>query len=75
MDHAGGSASPPPARVARPTIAEFLRQCIVQLRKVLWPDGRTVRGNTKVLLLTVIVLVVGLGALELAVSSVAGGLR
>jgi preprotein translocase SecE subunit len=72
MDHAGGQ---PPVRGARLTIAEFLRQCLVQLGKVRWPDGRTVRDNTKVLLLTVIVLVVGLGALELALRGAAEGVR
>ena len=75
MDRPGGPPSRPPVWVApRPTVAEFLRQCLGEFRKIVWPNGRTVRGNATVMLLTVAILVVGLGALELAVGKVAGGL-
>jgi preprotein translocase SecE subunit len=74
MDRPGGSPPPNPVWVPRrPTVVEFLRQCLRELRKMRWPNGRAVRNNATVMLLTVIVLVVGLGVLELALRTVAGG--
>ena len=40
---------------------------------MLWPDRRTLGHNATVIVLTVVVLVVALGALELAVGTIAGG--
>lgn len=73
MDRAGGPPWRSPA-APRPTVAEFLRQCLRELAKVLWPDGRAVRRNASLVFLTVMTVVVGLGALELAISQVVGGL-
>lgn len=75
MDRPGGLPSRLPVWVApRPTIAQFLRQCLSEFREIVWPNGRTVRTNAIVALLTVIILIVGLGALELAVGNLAAGL-
>jgi preprotein translocase SecE subunit len=54
------------------SVAEFLRQCLRELQKVLWPSGRAVRINVTVMLLTMITVVVGLAVLELAVRAVTG---
>jgi preprotein translocase subunit SecE len=41
---------------------------------MLWPDRRTLGHNATVIVLTVVVLAAALGALELAVGTLAGGL-
>jgi preprotein translocase subunit SecE len=76
MDRPGGSPSRPPVWTApRVTFAEWLRQCLSEFRKIVWPpNGRAVRTNSAIMLLIVILLVVGLGTLELAVGRIAGGL-
>jgi preprotein translocase SecE subunit len=56
----------------RPTLVEFLRQSRSEFRKVMWPSARSVRGNVTVVLLTVVMVVIGLGMLELAVGWLAG---
>jgi preprotein translocase subunit SecE len=38
----------------------------------MWPSARSVRGNVTVVLLTVVMVVIGLGMLELAVGWLAG---
>lgn len=73
MDRADGPPWRPPV-APRPTVAEFLRLCLRELGKVLWPDGRAVRRNATLVFLAVITVVVALGALELAISQVVGGL-
>jgi len=40
---------------------------------MVWPDRRTLGHNATVIVLTVVVLVVALGTLELAVGTLAGG--
>lgn len=65
---------PPVGLARRTTVAQFLRQCLGEFRKIAWPNGRTVRRNATVMLLVVIILVVGLGALELAVARVASAM-
>lgn len=75
MDRPGGSQSRPPVQVApRLTIAGFFRQCLGELRKIIWPSGRAVRNNAIVMFLTVITLMAALGAVELAVGRLAGDL-
>lgn len=73
MDRPGGPPWRPPSRVApRPTVAEFLRQCIAELAKSSWPAARVVRTNTTVLFLTVVTVIVALGTLELAFGRLVG---
>ena len=75
MDRPGGSPSRPPVWSApRLTVAEYLRQCLTEFRKIVWPNGRAVRTNSAIMLLIVILLIVGLGTLELAVGRAAGDL-
>ena len=75
MDRPGELPPRPPAWVApRVTVAEYLRQCLSEFRKIVWPNRRAVRRNAAVMLLIVIVLIAGLGTLELAVGGAAGGL-
>jgi preprotein translocase SecE subunit len=69
MDRPG---SPPAWDPPRVSVAEFLRQCLRELRKVTWPDGRAVRANVTLVSLTVTFLVLGLGVLELALRTLAG---
>ena len=38
----------------------------------MWPSARSVRGNVTVVLLSVVMVVIGLGMLELAVGWLAG---
>ncbi|HTJ75791.1 MAG TPA: preprotein translocase subunit SecE [Acidimicrobiales bacterium] len=75
MDGPGGRPSRPfaSATVRRPGIVEFLHQCGREVRKMVWPDRRTLGHNATVIVLTVVVLVVALGTLELAVGTLAGG--
>lgn len=56
----------------RPTLLAFLRQCRSEFRKVVWPSARSVRGNVTVVLLTVVMVVIGVGMLELAVGWLGG---
>jgi preprotein translocase SecE subunit len=76
MDGPGGPPARPfaSATARRPRIVEFLHQCVREFRKMRWPDGRTLGHNATVIVLTVVVLVVALGTLELAVGTLAGGL-
>lgn len=75
MDRPGGVPSRPPAWVApRVTVAEYLRQCLSEFRKILWPNRGAVRTDVTVMLLIVTVVIVVLGTLELAVGKLAGGL-
>jgi preprotein translocase SecE subunit len=70
LDRSGGS--PPARKLPRPTIVEFLRQCRSEFRKIVWPSARSVRSNATLVLFTVIMVVVGLGMLELAFGWLAG---
>ena len=75
MDRSDGSPQPPPVWYPpRVTVAEYFRQCLSEFRKIVWPNGRTVRTNATVMVLIVIILIVGLGTLELAVGRLASGL-
>ena len=71
----------PPRRVActpsglvRPFIGEYLRQSPGELSKVAWPSSGALRINATVLLLTLVVVIVGLGVVELAAGTLARGL-
>ena len=73
----GGPGEPPPRSphlAPRPTVVEFLRQCLRELGKVSWPPGRTLRTNATVIVLTVIGVILALGTLELAFGGIAGRL-
>ena len=75
MDRPGELPPRPPAWAApRVTVAEYLRQCLSEFRKILWPNRRAVRTNVTVMLLIVMVLIFVLATLELAVGNLSGGL-
>jgi preprotein translocase subunit SecE len=44
-----------------------------ELGKMMWPNRSTLRHNASVMVLTVVILVVALGILEVAVGTWAGG--
>ena len=74
MGRPGEPPPRPPHLAPRSTVVEFLRQCLRELRKFSWPPGRTLRTNATVIVLTVIVVILALGTVDLAFGVIAGRL-
>jgi preprotein translocase subunit SecE len=73
MDRPGDSHARRPVWSAR-FIVEYLRQSLGELSNVAWPSSGALRANATLLLLTLVVVIVGLGVVELAAGTLARGL-
>ncbi len=68
----GGGGAPPPWRQHRATIAEVVRECWAQLGKVAWPSSRSLTTNSLLVILVLVVVILAVGALDLALGALKG---